>query len=331
MPDEPTEAWSPRQYAPLAIKIVVSIGLMALLFSKIDIGRLWDIARKASIAWLAIALLLYLINVIASVWRWHLLLGAQEVEFPTSRLVTTYLISLFFNNFLPSNIGGDVIRIGDTARATRSKTAATMIVLGDRVLGLIGLILVAAVGATIAAGGPRYRPVPIWPAWLWAGFFLTAAISAPAVLAPDGVGRLLKPLMVVHPEWIGGRIESVTAVLSRFRGHPAAIASCFAGAVFVQAVTILFYVTVAHALHVPISPWDLAVIVPVSTVIQMAPVSVNGFGVREATFSYYFTRLGLPIESALLVSLAGVSLMMLFSLSGAVVYVARGKGERLTP
>src|ERR1700730_58485 len=174
MPDEPAEASSLRRDAPLAIKIVVSIGLMALLFSKIDIGRLWDSAREAPIAWLAIALLLYLINILASVWRWQLLLGAQDVELPASRLLTTYLISLFFNNFLPSNIGGDVIRIGDTARATRSKTAATMIVLGDRVLRLLGLILVAAVGATIAAGSATDRPVPIWPAWLWVGFFLTA-------------------------------------------------------------------------------------------------------------------------------------------------------------
>ena len=55
----------------------------------------------------------------------------------------------------------------------------------------------------------------------------------------------------------------------------------------------------------------------------MVPVSVNGFGVREATFSLYFARLGLPIESALLVSLVPTVLMMLFSLTGAAVYVGR--------
>ena len=49
--------------------------------------------------------------------------------------------------------------------------------------------------------------------------------------------------------------------------------------------------------------WDLAVIVPLSFIVQMLPVSVNGFGVREATFSFYFTRVGLSMESALLVSL----------------------------
>ena len=71
------------------------------------------------------------------------------------------------------------------------------------------------------------------------------------------------------------------------------------------------------------SPWHLAVLVPVSFVVQMAPVSLNGFGVREATFAFYFTRLGLPLESALMVSFVGAALIMLFSLSGAAAYIGR--------
>jgi uncharacterized integral membrane protein len=55
-------------------------------------------------------------------------------------------------------------------------------------------------------------------------------------------------------------------------------------------------------------------------------MSLNGFGVREATFGFYFARLGLPLESALLVSFMGAALIMLFSLTGAVVYLARRRG-----
>jgi len=55
----------------------------------------------------------------------------------------------------------------------------------------------------------------------------------------------------------------------------------------------------------------------------MLPVSMNGFGVREATFGFYFTRLGLPLESALLVSFVGAALIILFSLSGGVTWLAR--------
>ena len=68
-------------------------------------------------------------------------------------------------------------------------------------------------------------------------------------------------------------------------------------------------------------------LVPLSFVVQMAPVSVNGFGVREATFGVYFTRLGLPLESALAVSLIGAVLIMVFSLTGAVAYLTAPKVE----
>ena len=64
-----------------------------------------------------------------------------------------------------------------------------------------------------------------------------------------------------------------------------------------------------------------------SFIVQMAPVSVNGLGVREATFSYYFARLGLPLESALALSFLGAVLLMIFSLSGAAAYIARQRAR----
>jgi uncharacterized membrane protein YbhN (UPF0104 family) len=314
---------SGRRYALVAFKLAVSVILLGFLFSRIDVGKLWTSTQRASIPWLIAAFMIYAITVAAGVWRWHLLLEAQDVQIDTSRLAGSFLVALFFNNFLPSNIGGDVIRIRDTTRPAGSMTLATTVVLVDRALGLMGLVLVAACGASMAAGGATAGALPIVPAWLWAGFLLGAGLSAPAVLAPAGFGRMLQPLRIIHPEWIDNRIEKITSVLSRFRDRPRALAGCFGGAVFVQTATVAFYVTVAHALHVGIAPWDLAVIVPLSFIIQMAPVSINGFGVREAAFTLYFSRLGLPIESALLVSLVPTALVMLFSLSGAAVYVGR--------
>lgn len=323
-PEQPTRS-SARHNLFVAIKLAVSIGLLTLLFRRIDFARLWASARQASPAWLGVALAVYLINVLASVWRWRVLLHTQDVDVPSRSLLESLLVSLFFNNFLPSNIGGDVIRIRDTARPARSKTVAAIVVLTDRVLGFMALGLVAALGATATAWAVGHPPLPIWPSYLWAGLLIAAAASAPMVLAPAGVGRLLQPLTVLHPEWVGGRIESLTVVLERYRDSPRALGSCFAGAVFVQATIVVVYMAVAHALRINISAADLAVIVPISFIVQLVPVSVNGFGVREATFSLYFTRIHLPIESALLLSLVVTALVMLFSLVGAAVYVARGR------
>jgi len=328
MPAESSDSSSVRRYVLLAVKISVSLILLVLLFSRIDVGGLWSTARRASMTWLLVAFVIYTVNVVASVWRWHLLLEAQRIAIPTKRLIGSFLVAGFFNNFLPSNIGGDVIRIADTARDAGSKTLATTVILVDRGLGLMALVLIAALGASAAV---RVHPaaIPIWPAWLWAGFLAGAAASAPAVFAPAGVGRLLQPLTVFHPEWVGDRIETLTAALTKFRDAPSALVGCFGGAVFVQGTIVLFYFAVAYALHLDVALSDLSVVVPISFVVQMLPVSLNGFGVREATFSFYFSRIGHSIASALLVSLVAQALIMLFSLIGAGVYIWRSRHHTL--
>jgi uncharacterized membrane protein YbhN (UPF0104 family) len=310
------------------LKAVVSIGLLVVLLTRVDVARLWSSARNASIPWLLGALLLYFCMVIVSAWRWSLLLKAQDVAMSFRALVSSYLVATFFNNFLPSNIGGDVIRISDSARVTGSKTLATTVVLIDRGIGLLGLALMAAMGATAGHRLASGAVGPVGPRMLWAGFGLGAVIATPALLMPEGVARLLQPLRVFHQEWVDARIARLTDALTRFKEGPAALAGCFAGAIIVQTVLVGFYLAIAWSLNVPIGFAELAVIVPISFIVQMLPLSVNGFGVREATFGFYFTRLGLPLESALLVSFLGAALIMVFSLSGGVVYIARNAPSR---
>jgi hypothetical protein len=319
-----TRAW----LAP-ALKAIVSLALLAVLFARVDVSRLWSVARTASLPWLVLALGLYLLMIVVSAWRWGLLLRAQGVHISNNRLTSSFLVATFFNNFLPSNIGGDVIRVADTAPAAGSKTLAATIVLIDRGIGLLGLVLIAALGASVAA---QIRPdnVGVGAGALWAGFGLAAMVATPALFMPEGFMRLLQPLRVIHPEWVDQRLGRMTTALARFRGTPIAIAGCFAGAVLVQAVIVVFYAAIVRSMKIPIGLAELAVIIPISLVVQMLPISMNGFGVREATIGFYFTRLGLPLESGLLVSFVGAALIMLFSLSGGLAYVMRGASGRVT-
>ncbi|MGH9371670.1 MAG: lysylphosphatidylglycerol synthase transmembrane domain-containing protein [Vicinamibacterales bacterium] len=305
------------------MKAAVSVGLLALLFSRVDTDRLLAAARRASAPWLIGALALYGLMVLASAWRWGVLLTAQNIRLPYRTLTSSFLVATFFNNFLPSNIGGDVVRVADTAPAAGSKTLATTVVLLDRGLGLLGLVLIAAIGAT--AGSRLADGGPVAPILLWSGFCATAVVAAPALLRPHAFARLLQPLRVLHPSWVDERLARLISALSRFGKAPGALAACFGGAVLVQAVLVGFYVAIAQSLGIPIGFTELAVIVPISFIVQMVPLSMNGFGVREATFGFYFSRLGLPLESALLVSFMGAALMMLFSLTGAAAYLGRGR------
>jgi uncharacterized protein (TIRG00374 family) len=300
----------------------VSTALLGVLFAQSDVARLYAAVRRASWPWLSTALLLYLVMILTSAWRWNLLLGAQRVSVAGRTLVTSFLVATFFNSFLPSNIGGDVIRIRDTSKPAGSVGRATMIVVIDRVVGLLGLLLVAAVGATLAGLRVGGTVLPVRADVLWLAFILASATFLTMLVAPGAFVGVFRPGSFVYDR-LGTRLQRLVEVLAAFRSQPAALASCFAGAILAQAVLVAFYVAIAYSLNIPISPLHLAVLVPVSFVVQLLPVSVNGFGVREATFTYYFVALNLPIESALVLSLLGAGLILLFSLSGGVLYVAR--------
>lgn len=314
---------SPRRHLLTVVKVLVSALLIGVLFSRIDAGRLWSTARGADPLWLLAAVAVYFGMILASAWRWGVLLRAQGIQLRFGTLTGSFMVATFFNNFLPSNIGGDVVRVTDTAGAAGSKTLAATVVLIDRGIGLLALVLVAALGAT---AGPRLieQGPGIGTATLWAGFVAAALVSAAAVLVPGALPRMLRPLRVLHPSWIDERLDRLGAALERFRSAPLALAGCFAGAVLVQVTLVGFYLAIARSMQIPVGPAELAFVVPISFIIQMAPVSVNGFGVREATFAFYFSRLGLPLESALLVSFVGAAVVMLLSLAGGLTYLLRG-------
>src|SRR3954470_5135849 len=202
MPQDQPESSSARRYTLLALKLSVSIVLLVVLFSRIDVAQLWQTARLASLPWLMAAIVVFGTSTVAAAWRWNLLLKAQHIEITLRSLLGSYLVATYFNNFLPSNIGGDVIRIGDTARHTNSKTLATTIVLMDRIIGLIALVVIAALGAT-AVGQLHHTAAPIWPVWLWAASVAGAGAIITAVFVPGGLGRVLRPLTIFHAEWAG--------------------------------------------------------------------------------------------------------------------------------
>lgn len=317
-----------RQALLWVVKIVVSSGLLYLLFSRgnVHLADVWQQMRTASPAWIAASLAIYFVMIVIATWRWRVLLAAQHLVLAFRTLLSSFLVATFFNNFLPSNIGGDVIRIADTSKAAGSKTLAATIVLVDRGIGLLGLGFVAAAGATVAAR--RSEAIgPLGPGLLWAGLAGAIAVASSVVLMPRGVGFLLRPLHALHQEWFEERIGRLVGALARFRETPRALLACFTGAIAVQTIIVLFYAALARGLGIDVPLRHLAILVPLSFLIQMLPVSVGGLGVRETTFVVYLTQLNVPKESAFALSLVSGFVILLFSTTGAVAYLTRASGS----
>ena len=96
-----------------------------------------------------------------------------------------------------------------------------------------------------------------------------------------------------------------------------------AGAIVVQVTIVAFYLLTAEGLSVPLPIFLGAVLIPVSLVVQMAPVSINGFGVREAVFAFFFRRFGLPTDAAVALSLVSTGMVMGLSLVGGFFFLRR--------
>lgn len=308
-----------------AIKVGVSVGLLALLFGRTDVASLWSRVRAASTAGVLLALTAFFVNVLIGTWRWRLLLRAQKIDVSARWLLGSMLVASFFNNFLPTSVGGDVVRIADTARLAQSKTRAGAVVLFDRAVGVLVLTMIAAI-ATAGVAQARSVVSPRAATWLWLVFLGGASFLACLVIFPSIVSRILAPVTVVRRQWATDRIARLVDVFEHVRRAPAALAGSFFGAVAGQIILVLFYFAVSLAVGVKVSLADFFVLIPLSMVVQLLPISISGFGIREATFTFYFQRIGQGVDSALLVSLLAQALIMLVSLTGAVVYVTRGAG-----
>jgi len=302
------------------VRLGVSAALLYFVLRSIDLPSFWERVKGMNPTWIILALVAYVFTQTIAVWRWHRLLRAQHIDVERRALTESIWVSLFFNNFLPSNIGGDVIRIADTAAAAGSKTLATTVIVVDRVLGLTALVLIAASGAFAASLFGMHMPGARW-------LFLTTALgivaAALVISIPQLVGQILRPLRALNRPWVTERAQRLEDAVVKFRNAPTALAGAFAGAVVVQVTIVAFYLLTAEGLSVPLPIFLGAVLIPVSLVVQMAPVSINGFGVREAVFAFFFRRFGLPTDAAVALSLVSTGLVMGLSLIGGFFFMRR--------
>jgi glycosyltransferase 2 family protein len=312
-----------KRSALLVAKIAVSLALLAYLLSTTDLDALGRRVRSGDPVLLALAMALYAVILGISTWRWRVLLQAQGFEAPLAHLSGSYLVATFFNNFLPSNIGGDVIRVRDSSRLTGSTTTSLAVVAIDRILGL-GALYALAVAAYLTGGPSVRRLAGATPVLLLLG--LVFAALAYVFFRPGIARRVMAFSGLARLPWALKRFETVQAAVHVYRSQVAAVWIAFLGSVALQALVVYYYYNVARSLRIPLPLGACFLMVPLCTLVQTVPVSFNGWGIRESVFILYFSQIGLPRDSALAFSLVGAGLVVLMSLSGAIVWTAREAG-----
>jgi len=320
------------------LKIAVSLVLLAAVLAFTGWREVLARLGGAQAGWLAAALGSYLAGVLVRALRWQILLnglGARGLRIP--RLVGLYFVSFFFNSFLPTGIGGDVMRIAEAARArclpgaggcgpgeTVGAARAASSVVADRAVGLVATAILALLALPFAGTG-----VP-WP------IVATAAVIALGV--PAGFA-LVAGREAAGLAWLGRRVpwlrrltehrtvRETAAAFTAYRPRDLALAAGVS--LLFSAINAITYACIGLALNIvlPLAYYMLAS--PIVTLVLLVPISFNGLGTRDGAYLLLFVPAGVTRDGALAMSLMYHAVNYVTAIAGGVVYAGMGTAESL--
>jgi uncharacterized membrane protein YbhN (UPF0104 family) len=280
------------------LKTLVSLGLLSFLLSQIDLSALLHALGSASLPYLALVLVTYLLSQLVSCLRWLFLARPLGFKLSFKEFLSFYFIGMFFNLFAPSTVGGDIGRVFYLARGgmenkERGATAYALVsVVADRAIGLAVLIWIGAVALAIF---PMYSLPPIIRVITYAialGFLL-CWVSVPLIK------RFLR--YVGHP-----LMENLRLGLEVYWSRQSVV-----------------QVVLSWALHIDL-PWSYAFILyPLVGLFSSLPISLNGIGLREGGYLFLLRQIDVSSEKAIAFGLLWFLIVALDSLIGGLVFVLK--------
>ena len=302
-----------------AAKVAFSLGLMALLLWRIPTEHLTSVLGQADPRWLAAAGLVMLASNLIGSYTWWRLLQVAEIRSPLWKAFAYYHIGLFFNNFLPANIGGDIARVADSSRHGPDTSAAVSSVLMDRIIGTVALAGLALLTTFPAVG--QFHLAVFYLALVV--FFGLSVLVLWGLFRPGLTPFLERSLTRIGLGRLAPHLAGLSTRLAAYRGARLLLTRMIVLATVTQILRIGVHALVAQALglHVPLQYFFL--FVPLLAVIVSLPISLNGLGVREGVGVLLFGLVGVDRAGAFSLQFLTYLVAVAVSLLGGLAYLLR--------
>lgn len=308
--------------AKLLFKILVSAGLLIFLVSKISVEDLLVLVRTLDRTTIALAILVFFVSNVLGALQWHFLLIASGVRLTFLQSFRFYFVGLFFNNFLPANIGGDAMKIYDVSRIGSNVYRVTGVTLIDRFIGIFSLCLLAVIAVLLLTA--------FWPGGSVVAYLLVflgcmAPLAGFYFIKP--LGRLLRRLVaLIRPLSVDKRAAWILDSLSEFRTRRWLILRLVLLSLIIQFLRVMTHVLAALALGVAIDAVVFGlffVFVPLLSLAMIPPITINGLGVREGLGILLFSQAGIGRTDAFAIEFLTYLISVSISLFGFVFFMAR--------
>lgn len=305
------------------LKFVISASLIAYLLSGANLGEIWAAVNSANMTLIVVSFLLHGVGYFASSYRWKLLLQAQNYDLSVGYLMRSYAVAMFFNNLLPSTIGGDGYRAYDTSRQNIPKGKAFAIVIVERFLGMFALMMFAILAFVMATGFVAQME----NLWIWSALIFGAMLVVVWGLffRRRKITFLDKMMEVKGLHIIGKFLTKVAEAFGPFKGQTKVLGWTMLISLLFQLNVIFHYYLISEALGLDIGFSYFLVIIPVSILIQTLPISINGIGVREGIYVSFLTEMlgSATVEQSLAFSWIGYGMILLLGVLGGILYIFR--------
>src|SRR5712672_4724236 len=301
-----------RRFLLSALKILISAALLYLALRKVDFYELASRFNVASLGWIGLAIAVTFLQIFIGVLRWREIGAECGAPLATNQAMRFNLIGTFFNQTLPSSIGGDAVRLWLVARGGAGWRAATYSIFVDRAIGLIALAVI------IVASLP------------WSYRLITDPNGRSALLLVDfaalagGVGFLLLgrlPWPWLKRWWGTHHLHACSVIANRVifsRKHGPKIAVL---SLLVHVLAVVIAWCVVRSIAAPVLFGQVFQLVPPVMLITMLPISIAGWGVREATMGLAFGYAGLATAEGVNVSLLFGCVSFIIGAFGGLVWI----------
>ena len=307
---------SVRRLLNFFIKLSVSITFLIYLFSMVRWEHVWQEIKGADTQYLLLYLFLGFVGVFISSAKWLALTKPHGVSCSLRLLVSLYMVGYFFNNILPTSIGGDVVRAYELGRISGKKAEAMASVFMERFSGYVTLVIFAL----IATAFNRRLQTDF-------------RLAAPVLLASIGAVGLAWAvgsrswLTLFHKRFRGTTVQKLVGKTHRFqeaisfyRHHPVALLLASGYSILFYLVAILTVYTGCLTFHVDVSLASLVAVVPVILILFMIPFSLGGIGVQEWAYYFVLEIVGVPVTVGLSLGLLFRARSLAFGLIGGGIY-----------
>jgi len=310
-----------------SLKVAISVGLLVYLVYLADINKILVTLRVVNVNYFGLALLFFLFGVTLLSKRWQILLNQVKIYPKFNLLINYYFIGFFFNNFLPTTIGGDVSRAYNMAKFSGKKTYSIGTILLERIMGLLATLTLASVSmfwVTQYFHTPRIIILTI----ALLGFIIFVLVNLLIPSTFDFTSRILKKIAAFN---VGDRIQKVLSTIHSYRENKKVILFAYLISLCSQSTLILMNYILAQALDLQnVTLGFLFIVVPVTFILGLFP-SVNGLGVRDSGYVFLLTRVGLSPAEALSLSFLNTLVPVLMSLYGGLLLIFYRHKKEMEP